>query len=174
MSWFRRVVPCLAVALIAVACQPEGAADRADTTPGVGAADVAATDTQADDTETIRRLSTEFAAAEAANDIDATLGYMWEDAVMQPPNAAQIQGHEAIRGLYETVTFESLDTGPLTVHVSGDLAVVWSPRMTYTAEIGGQTISDEAKFVAVWERRDGAWKVLENTWNTNLAPAGGP
>lgn len=122
---------------------------------------------------TVRQLAIEWAAAEASNDIEAALDLMWADAVMQPPNAPQVQGHEAIRGLYESVTFESLDAGPLTVHVSGDLAVVWSPRMTYTLEAGGVTMSDEAKFVAVWERRDGDWKVLENTWNTNLPMGGG-
>lgn len=45
--------------------------------------------------------------------------------------------------------------------------------MMYTAEIGGTTIRDEAKFVGVCERRDGVWKVLENTRNTNLPPGDG-
>lgn len=128
--------------------------------------------TPASDAETIRRLATEWAAAEAANDIDRTLALMWEDAVMQPPNAPQIEGHEAIRALYESVTFESLDPGPLTSRVSGDLGVVWSPRMIYTLVTPGGPFTNEAKFITVWERRDGEWKALESTWNSNL-PAGG-
>lgn len=28
-------------------------------------------------------------------------------------------------------------------------------------------VSDTAKFVAVWEKRDGVWKVLENSWSSN-------
>lgn len=171
MPPLRRIASLLALALFAGACQSDDGLDGTAASVDDPVLSDAAAEAQAD-VETVRRLSTEFAAAEAANDIDATLGYMWEDAVMQPPNAPQIQGHEAIRGLYEAVTFETLDPGPLTVHVSGDLAVVWSPRMRYTAAIGGQTISDDAKFVAVWERRDGVWKVLENTWNTNLPPGG--
>jgi ketosteroid isomerase-like protein len=91
---------------------------------------------------------------------------------MQPPNAPQIEGHEAIRALYESVTFESLDPGPLTIRVSGDLGMIWSPRMTYTLVTSDGPFTDEAKFVAVWERRDGEWKVLENSWNSNV-PAGG-
>lgn len=149
------VAPALLV-LIAAACQPQAQA----TDP-------------AEDEETVRRLATEWAAAEASNDIDAAVSFMWEDAVMQPPNAPQVQGHAAIRELYGAVTFVSLDPGPLTAKASGELAVVWSPRMTYTLEMAGDTITDEAKFVAVWERRDGEWKVLENSWSSNLAPGGG-
>lgn len=156
-----RPIPLLLALGLFVGCQPNGAAPDEASAP----------DTAADE-ETLRQLATEWAAAEAANDIEATLGLMWEDAVMQPPNAPQIKGHEAIRALYESVTFESLDPGPLTVRVGGDLGVVWSPRMTYTLETPDGSFSDEGKFVAVWERRDGEWKVLENTWNTNL-PAGG-
>jgi uncharacterized protein (TIGR02246 family) len=150
----------LALVLFA-ACQPTGAT-----------IDAPATDPAAD-AETLQQLGMEWAAAEASNDIDAALSYMWEDAVMQPPNAPQIQGHEAIRSLYEQVTFESLDPGPLTVRASGDLAVIWSPRMTYTLVTPHGPLTDEAKFVAVWERRDGEWKVVENTWNSNLPVDGG-
>lgn len=155
-------VPLLLALALFVACQPNDAMlDEAS-----------ATDPAAD-AETLRQLATEWAAAEAANDIDAALGLMWEDAVMQPPNAPQIEGHEAIRALYESVTFESLDPGPLTARVSGDLGVVWSPRMTYTLVTPDGPFTDEAKFVAVWERRGGEWKVLENTWNSNLPTGGG-
>ena len=173
MPPLRRIAPYLAVVLFIAACQPDDPADGAGAATATDNVVISDDDAEAHaDIESVRQRATEWAASEAANDIDRTLDYMWEDAVMQPPNAPQIQGHEAIRGLYETVTFESLDPGPLTVHTSGDLAVVWSPRMTYTLEMGGDTISDDAKFVAVWKRRDGVWKVLENTWNTNLPPGG--
>jgi hypothetical protein len=44
--------------------------------------------------------------------------------------------------------------------------------MTYTLVTPDGPFTDEAKFVAVRERRDGAWKVLENSWNSSV-PAGG-
>ncbi len=153
----------LAGAMLFGACQPAGR--------GTEGAATKTTDAAANE-DTVRQLAQQWAAAESANDIDGAIALMWEDAVMQPPNAPQIQGHEAIRTLYESVTFESLDAGPLTVHASGDLAVVWSPEMTYTLALPDGTFSDTAKFVAVWERRNGEWKVLENTWNTNLAAPG--
>lgn len=123
----------------------------------------------------VRELALAWGAAEATNDVDSALSYMWEDAVMQPPNAPQIQGHAAARELYESVRFVSLEiVEPLTVRVasSGDLAAVWA-NMTYELELveSGTMVVDTAKFVAVWEKRDGVWKVLENTWNSNQPPA---
>jgi ketosteroid isomerase-like protein len=131
--------------------------------------DSSETDTSAE--ETVRQLAMDWAAAEASNDIDAALSYMWDDAVMQPPNAPQIEGHDAIRDLYETVTFYSLEVGPLTVKVGGDLAAVWGP-LNYALDAPGGPIKDQAKFVAIWERRGDEWKVLENSWNSNLPAAG--
>lgn len=153
----RALSVLLLSALVAAGCQSErSAADSGN-------------DASVEDR--VRELAVEWAAAEAANDVDRTLGLMWEDAVMQPPGSSQVQGHEEIRALYDAVTFVSLDPGPLTVRVGGDLAAVWSPRMTYTLEGPDGTVSDTAKFVAVWERRDGQWKVLENSWSSNRPPA---
>lgn len=122
----------------------------------------------------VRQRALAWGAAEATNNVDSALSYMWEDAVMQPPNAPQVQGHAAARELYESVRFSSLGiVEPLTVRVasSGDLAAVWA-NMTYELELvqSGMMVVDTAKFVAVWEKRDGVWKVIENTWNSNLAP----
>lgn len=150
------VIPALA--LLPAAC--------AQSAPPV---DVAAEET------IVRQRNLAWGAAEASNNVDSALSYLWEDAVMQPPNAPQVQGHAAIRELYESVRFVSLDVvEPLTVRVasSGDLAAVWA-NMTYELELvgPGTMVVDTAKFVAVWEKRDGVWKALENTWNSNLAPA---
>lgn len=122
----------------------------------------------------LKQLSRDFAAAEVTNDADAALRFMWEDAVMQPPNAPQIQGHDAIRGLYGSVTFMSLELGPITavVSASGDLAALWS-LMTVVLQGPDGPITDHGKSVTVWQRRDGVWKVLENSWSSNNAPQTG-
>ncbi len=156
--WIRSGFVTLALALVPAACAPSP--------PLV---DIAAEEA------IVRQRTLAWAAAEATNNVDSTLSYMWEDVVMQPPNVPQVQGHEAARELYESVRFVSLDiVGPLTVRVasSGDLAAVWAD-LTYELELvgPGRMVVDTAKFVAVWEKRDGVWKVIENTWNSNLAPA---
>lgn len=151
----RSLAVPLSLALLAAACRPGG--------PAV---DVAAEES------VVRERALAWAAAEASNDVDSALALMWEDAVMQPPGAPQVEGIEAIRGLYEAVTFLSLEVGPLTVKVGsgGDLAAVWGP-LVYELEGPEGRVADEGKFVAVWERRDGEWRVLENTWNSDAPPA---
>jgi ketosteroid isomerase-like protein len=121
----------------------------------------------------LRQRYQDFAAAEATNNADSALTFLWEDAVMQPPNAPQIQGHEAIRALYGSVTFVSLTPGPATavVSASGDLAALWGP-VTVVLQGPDGPITDHAKVVTVWQRRGGVWKVLANSWSSDTAPPG--
>jgi ketosteroid isomerase-like protein len=150
-------VAATAALLLAAACQ---AAPQLD-----AAADEAA----------VLQLARDWAAAEASNDDSATVSFLWEDAVYHPPGSAEVVGRAAIKALYGTVTFESLEVGAITVKASGDLAVTWGPmRVTFAVDGVDDLISDDSKFVAVWERRDGVWKVIENAWNSSLAPTGPP
>ena len=120
----------------------------------------------------IRQLGQALAAAEASNQVDSAMTFIWEDATMQPPNAPAIEGHAAIRASYATVTFVSLTPGNTKVVVSssGDMAAVWGPMNIVLQGPTGPITLDE-KFVAVWQKRGGKWKVLENSWSSN-GPAG--
>jgi ketosteroid isomerase-like protein len=117
----------------------------------------------------IRQATVDWVAAEASNNVDSALSYLWEDATMQPPNAPEIQGHAAIRAAYGSVTFVSLTVGPTKVRASADLAAIWGP-LTVTIQGPSGPITLDQKFVAVWQRRDGEWKVIENSWNDNAPP----
>lgn len=146
-------LPVIALLLLATACQPA--------TPVVDhAAEEAA----------VLQFARDWAAAEASNDDDAVMEFIADDAVMQPPHAPEIRGADAIRALYETVFFNSLEVHELTAKVSGDLAVVWGSFAADVVIDGVGQMVDENKFVAVLERRDGAWKAIENTWNSSLPP----
>jgi ketosteroid isomerase-like protein len=103
---------------------------------------------------------------------------MWEDAVMQPPDRAQIQGHDAIREFFAPTTLQTppADSAPprpdFPVHVSasGDLAVEWGPSTIMVKASGGSPTIVRFKFVTVWERRGGVWKVRLNSWNADPSP----
>ena len=38
----------------------------------------------------IRKLTSDWAAAEVSNNVDSALAFLWDDATMQPPNAAAV------------------------------------------------------------------------------------
>lgn len=123
---------------------------------------------------TIERLHSEWADAEVAKDLDASLAFLTPDAILQPPNAAPIQGHDAIRQFYISMfqlPIAAMTMGPATVVVSesGDVAADWG---TLTLVVNGNDgpITDTLKFMAVWQRRNGEWKVLANSWSSNAPP----
>jgi ketosteroid isomerase-like protein len=120
----------------------------------------------------IRQRSLNWVAAEASNDVDSALSFLWEDATMQPPNAPEIQGQTAIRAGYQSVKFVSLTLGPTHVRASGDLAAIWGP-LTVVIQGPAGPITLNQKFVAVWQQRDGKWKVIENSWSDNAPPRTG-
>jgi len=139
----------LAVGVLAVACSsPRPVADSAATESA------------------IKQLTLDWVAAEASNNVDSALGFLWEDATMQPPNAPEIHGHAAMRVGYESVKFVSLTVGSTTVRASGDLAAIWGP-LTVVIQGPAGPITLDQKFVAVWQQRDGEWKVIENSWSDN-------
>ncbi len=150
----RRHRGLAALLVLATACQPA--------LPAVD---------QAAEEAAVLQWAHEFAVTEASNDDDAVMQLWWDDGVMQPPGGPTVVGAEAIRALYGTVVFESLEVGELSVKVSGDLAAFWG-SMTFAIAVEGVEglISDQAKFVMVLERRDGVWKAIENTWNSSLPP----
>lgn len=148
-------------ALLLVACQPR--------TPVV---DLAAEE------QAVKRASLEFSRAERSGRPDSSLAFMWEDAVMQPPGHVQIQGHDAIRAFHAPSTLGTPPEGtapsrpvfPVHVSASGDLAVEWGPSTITVKKGDGPPTTIRFKFVTVWERRGGVWKVRLNTWNADPAP----
>ena len=125
----------------------------------------------------VKRASLEFAKAERSGRPDSALAFMWEDAVLQPPGHAQIQGHDAIRAFYAPTKLATppADSAPprpdFPVHVSagGDLAVEWGPGTIMVPGPNGPIVV-HFKFVTVWERRRGVWKVRLNSWNADPSP----
>jgi len=88
------------------------------------------------------------------------------DATLLPPGAPMIAGRENIRSFWQTAieamnpTGGALDTLSLEVH--GDAAVeIGRARI----ESAGPTL--DAKYVVVWKREDGSWKLHIDTWNSN-------
>ena len=91
---------------------------------------------------------------------------------MQPPGHRQIEGHDAIRAFFAPTKLQIPpgDSAPprpvFPIHVSpgGDLAMEWGPSTIMVQGPNGPTVV-HFKFVTVWERRGGIWKVLLNSWN---------
>ncbi|MFW6202072.1 MAG: YybH family protein [Gemmatimonadota bacterium] len=94
-----------------------------------------------------------------------------EGGRLMPPNAPSAVGPEAVEGMMTQVLSEgtTLEISPSEVHVAraGDLAYdIGTYEMTVETPDG--TIEDEGKYLVVWEKVDGEWKVKADMFNSNL------
>ena len=101
-----------------------------------------------------------------------------EDAVVNPPGAAQARGRAAIEEFFTKDTAGMKAAGiTMTLSpqresgMSGDLA--WESG-TFTARDKNGAIVDDGKNVTVMQRTDGKWLIVRDIWNSDRAPAAAP
>jgi uncharacterized protein (TIGR02246 family) len=132
------------------------------------------TDTTADEAE-IRKMAPAWADAFNAQDVDKLVGMYWDDAVLQPPGASSKAGAAAIREFLTADTANAKAAGMTlnipesgAVDVSGDLAY---EAGSFTVTDTSGAVVDSGKYLGVFEKRDGAWRYIRDTWNSDNPPA---
>ncbi len=150
----------LSLSLLFVACQSRG-----------GAVDLAAEE------RAIQQASIDFSKAETSGKSDSALTFMWDNAVLQPPDSPQVEGRDAVRAFYAPVKLSPppADSAPsrsartIQISTSGDLATEWGPGAVVVNLPNGPLLV-RFKFLIVWERRGGVWKVRFNSWSSTAPP----
>ncbi len=139
-----------------------------------------AADTQAADEQKLRELDAQWSAAAGAKNVDKTVSYYSEDAVVLPPNSPSATTREAIRSAWKEML-----TGPgaaiswkatkVEVAKSGDIAYVSGTYEETVNDASGTPIKDHGKYVEIFKKQtDGTWKAVVDIWNSDLpvpAPA---
>ena len=122
----------------------------------------------AQDKPTIERLNEQFVAALQKGDM-AALGSMYtEDAYLLPPAAEIIKGRAAIQAYWTKAAegvagfkLTTLDVKPLGTEAAREVG-------TFTLTTKGQQPQEIAgKYVVVWEKSGGHWRLASDIWNTN-------
>jgi uncharacterized protein (TIGR02246 family) len=98
-----------------------------------------------------------------------------DDAVVMAPNVPAARGIAAIRDYYSKAAPEFQSTGLAAVEgpagdigVSGDFA--WQSTTYTVTDKSGATV-DAGKILTVFQRRDGKWMIIRDTWNSDAPPA---
>ena len=132
-----------------------------------------AEDTSADEAA-IANSGPEWAAALNAGDADKMAGMYWEDAVIQPPGASSAEGREAIRDFLAAEISNAKAAGMTMnipkagkIDVSGDLAY---EAGTYSVSDASGATVDTGKYLGVFQKRNGKWLYVRDTWNSDTAP----
>ena len=127
------------------------------------------------DEKAVRDADAEWSKVAGARDLDKTVAYYAEDAIVMPPNEGMVTGKAGIRdlwkGFFDTLQNISWKTTRVEVSKSGDMAVLIG---TYemTMKDGSK---DHGKYCEVWEKKGDAWKVGTDMFSSDLpAPGASP
>lgn len=110
--------------------------------------------------------------AEEARDLDGVMEFIAPQAVFQPPGYSPIVGLEAIRQFYDTQWFKlpfiEISGVPESIVVGsgGDLAY-FDGRSQMVIEISGERTVAAGKYLGVWQKISGKWKLAAISWSAN-------
>jgi uncharacterized protein (TIGR02246 family) len=130
-----------------------------------------------DDGKELMRVSREWAAVARSGDLEKTLAYWADDAVMLPPGQPPLRGKEAIREYLESAAHIpgfAITWEPIEAHVaaSGDIAYLMERNEVSFDDATGARVTETNKAVTVWRKQpDGSWKNVVDIWNAE-PPAG--
>jgi ketosteroid isomerase-like protein len=133
-----------------------------------------APDTRAADEAAIRALDEQWSATAAKNDLDGTVAFYSDDAVLLAPNAPIATDKKSIRdswgGLLGPNTAVSWTVSKVEEAKAGDLGYLYG---TYKLSIkdpkGGPAFEDKGKILEVWRKQaDGKWKCTVDTYNSDI------
>jgi uncharacterized protein (TIGR02246 family) len=128
-----------------------------------------AKDTSADE-QAIRTLDGAWDKAAQAKDVDKSVSFYADDASMLPPGMPIANGKDAIRAVWTQLL--SAPGGALTfapskvlVSSSGDMAYEIGAFQATANDAQGKPATSTGKFVVVWRKRGGQWKVAADIFN---------
>src|SRR6202140_5168383 len=135
----------------------------------------AAIDTRAQDERAIRQADAATLKVAQANDVDGAVANYADDADWLPPNASMVNGKTAIRaGLAKLLGNPGFtidwQINKVEIARAGDLAYTIYAYQMAVDGANGKPIIDQGKDMAVWKKQsDGAWKIVADTFNSDLA-----
>jgi ketosteroid isomerase-like protein len=126
----------------------------------------------------LRDLDAQWSAAAASKNVDKTVSYYSDDAMVLAPNTPTATTKDAIRKIWsDFLTSPGATIGWKVVKVevakSGDLACVTGNYEFSMNDAAGKPMNDKGKYVELWEKKGGAWKCGVDIWNSDLPAPGG-
>ena len=118
----------------------------------------------------------QFMRAFERGDAAAIAALYTADARLLPPQQPMLAGAEAIKQFWQGMLRLQIKQPRLeTVEVAEqrDDVACEIGRYSFTVPLPtGQTITDTGKYVVVWKREGGTWKLHIDIWNSDAPPPG--
>ena len=121
------------------------------------------------DEKAVRDADEQWSKVAGAKDLDKTVAFYADDAIVMPPNEAAVTTKDGIRNLWkgflDSLQDISWKTTRVEVAKSGDMAVLIG---TYVMTMKDGT-KDKGKYCEVWEKKaNGKWKVGTDMFSSDL------
>jgi uncharacterized protein (TIGR02246 family) len=128
------------------------------------------TEMTADIRAEIRRANDTFEATFARGDAAGMATLYTKNGMLLPPGSEPVIGPDAIVGMWQAVmNLGAKNTKLETVEVEQlEDTAIERGQFLLNGE-GGQLI-DRGKYMVIWKRVDGQWKLHQDIWNTSIAP----
>ena len=125
------------------------------------------------DEKAIRDADEAWSNAAAAKDVEKTIAFYSDDAVVMPPNAERATSREAIRKIWKDLLTDAKMSWKATkveVAKSGDIGfIIGTYEVTMNDVVTGKPVHDRGKYLEVWEKQaDGSWKCGADIWNSDI------
>jgi len=128
---------------------------------------ICAADAAADFKAAVLAAAKDFSAAIAAKDAPRVGLLYAKDAIAFPPNSEMVQGRQAIQDFWKGF-MDGGFTAPIeTVETETDGNLGFDVGKYTIVDAAGKTV-DQGKYVVVWKKEDGSWKLYRDIWNTSM------
>jgi ketosteroid isomerase-like protein len=147
-------LPVLFISFLMFSCQP------------------AKVDLKTEEAAIMKADSTWSALAAELKDVDKTVSYWSDDAVLIPPGQPVVKGKEALRKFVEdskNIPGFSISWRSSDIHFSpdGKLAYMYGENLMSMNDSTGNKISIPGRGYTVWRKEaDGNWKCVVDMWNS--------
>jgi ketosteroid isomerase-like protein len=128
--------------------------------------------------DAVRAADAAWARKAAAHDVEGTVSYYADDAIVMPPNVAMAMDKGAERKAWADILAPGADiswtSGKVEAAQSGELVYDVGVYTVITkATKGKPQTTDGGKYLAVWKKQaDGSWKAVASEWNSDKALPG--
>ncbi|HEX5043706.1 MAG TPA: DUF4440 domain-containing protein [Candidatus Polarisedimenticolaceae bacterium] len=119
----------------------------------------------------IEAVNAAFMKAVAGGDAAALAAFYASSGQVLPPGSEPVQAKDAIQSFWKGVLdsgVKAADLKTTDLVVGGDVA---AETGTYEMKAADGAVLDRGKYVVVWQREQGDWKIYRDIWNSSLAPA---
>jgi len=135
-----------------------------------------APDTHAAEEKTLRELDAQWSKTAGAHDLDATVAFYTDDAVVMPGDAPVVNTRQTIRELWAPMLAPnasvSWQVNQAEVARSGDMGYVRGAYELVTKDAAGKATTERGKLVEIWKKQaDGKWKCAVDSFSADAPPA---